>query len=369
MAPHHSKEVDIQVKTLSSVGFSSRDIVKHMKRTGICISQPTVIRIISATTKKRLARCLRTIEPLCVKPKPARGMDIVRKISQMTAGPNPKSQRVIAKCVGVSKTSVHRIIHEDLDLLTRKKSKGHRLTSEHCKNRTTNARKLYEHHLAGGRSEYMVTLDEAYIYLDYCNGERKVCYVKRGETVPTEWLVRCSESWPTGFMIVGGMTGRGTLPLLRIPPKAKVSGDYYVEHVLKPYLQKDIPCLYPGEVNKVTLHHDKASSHTCNLTTQYLQDMNMNTGIKFIRKEDIPVKSPDISPMDFFGFGFLKQSLFHRKARSLDGLWKALKEEWAKVTPEKCVEVFDAWKRRCRAVSACHGQHIEHVKAIHQRVL
>ena len=215
----------------------------------------------------------------------------------------------------------------------------------------------------------MVTLDEAYFYLNYCNGERKICYVKRGGEIPSEWLVRCSESWPTGFMVVARMTGRGTLPLLKVPPQVKISSAYYVENVLKQYLETDVPKLYPGELDKVTFHHDRASSHRANNTTLYLEDLRLRTGINYIAKENIPVKSPDISPMDFFGFGFLKQALFRRKARTLNGLWKAVEEEWAKVTPEKCTEVFSAWKRRCRAVSAFHGGHIEQVKGIHRRAL
>lgn len=370
------RELDIQVETLSSLGFSSRDIVKHLKQLGIAISQPTVTRIIGGKTKKRLAhRLSRKLQApdghrrLCQKPKTARGSEIIKKVKRLVTGPNPKSQRTVARDVGISQTSVNRIIHQDLNMRTRKKSKCHRLTPSHCSNRKTNARKLYEYHLAGERSEFMVTLDEAYVYLSYCNGERKIFYVKRGEDAPSEWLARCTESWPTGFMIVGGMTGRGTLPLLRIPPKVKVCGEFYVAHVLKQYLEVDVPLLYPGELEKVTLHHDKASSHTCKITTSYLQDLKTRTGLNHINKENIPVKSPDISPMDFFGFGFLKQAMFHRKAKSLTGLWKALQEEWDKVTPEKCAQVFGAWKRRCRAVSACHGQHIEQVKAIHQRAL
>ena len=42
-------------------------------------------------------------------------------------------------------------------------------------NRKTNYRKLYEKRLAGDRSEFAVTLDEALIYLDDSNGQSKIC--------------------------------------------------------------------------------------------------------------------------------------------------------------------------------------------------
>ncbi|UYV79954.1 hypothetical protein LAZ67_18001178 [Cordylochernes scorpioides] len=55
-------------------------------------------------------------------------------------------------------------------------------------------------------------------------------------------------------------------------------------------------------MDKVFLHHDKASSHTSNKTQQFLQEMKDTLGLNFIRNSDIPVKSPDASPLDFYGF-------------------------------------------------------------------
>ena len=72
----------------------------------------------------------------------------------------------------------------------------------------------------------MVTTDEAYVHLNYCNGERRICHVKCGETVSDKWLVKCTESWPIGFMIVGGLlAGRGRLHLLRVPEEVKVNAE------------------------------------------------------------------------------------------------------------------------------------------------
>ncbi|UYV81095.1 hypothetical protein LAZ67_19002780 [Cordylochernes scorpioides] len=189
----------------------------------------------------------------------------------------------------------------DLELDTRRKGKVHKLTPFHMKNRATNARKLYEEHLAGSRSEYTATLDEAWMYVTYCNGIRKICYIKRGNQVPDNWVHQCSETFPKGFMVVGVMTGRGVLPLIKVPSKVKVNSEFYIECVLKPVIEQ-LKDLYPGEMDKVFLHHDKASSHTSNKTQQFLQEMKDTLGLNFIRNSDIPVKSPDASPLDFYGF-------------------------------------------------------------------
>ncbi|UYV69740.1 IKK1 [Cordylochernes scorpioides] len=238
----------------------------------------------------------------------------------------------------------------DLELDTRRKGKVHKLTPFHMKNRATNARKLYEEHLAGSRSEYTATLDEAWMYVTYCNGIRKICYIKRGNQVP----------------VVGVMTGRGVLPLIKVPSKVKVNSEFYIECVLKPVIEQ-LKDLYPGEMDKVFLHHDKASSHTSNKTQQFLQEMKDTLGLNFIRNSDIPVKSPDVSPLDFYGFGMLKQRLFNRRPKTEAGLWKAAQEEWSNVSLSKVKEVFAAWKVRCREIAKKKGKHIEHMKKIHVR--
>ncbi|UYV69252.1 IKK1 [Cordylochernes scorpioides] len=277
------------------------------------------------------------------RPRPVRTPATVSKVKRLATTENPPSQRQLSRMCGTSLKTINNIIHKDLELDTRRKGKVHKLTPFHMKNRATNARKLYEEHLAGSRSEYTATLDEAWMYVTYCNGIRKICYIKRGNQVPDNWVHQCSETFPKGFMVVGVMTGRGVLPLIKVPSKVKVNSEFYIECVLKPVIEQ-LKDLYPGEMDKVFLHHDKASSHTSNKTQQFLQEMKDTLGPNFIRNSDIPVKSPDASPLDFYGFGMLKQRLFNRRPKTEAGLWKAAQEEWSNVSLSKVKEVFAAWK-------------------------
>ncbi|UYV70385.1 hypothetical protein LAZ67_7002806 [Cordylochernes scorpioides] len=300
------------------------------------------------------------------RPRPVRTPATVSKVKRLATTENPPSQRQLSRMCGTSLKTINNIIHKDLELDTRRKGKVHKLTPFHMKNRATNARKLYEEHLAGSRSEYTATLDEAWMYVTYCNGIRKICYIKRGNQVPVNWVHQCSETFPKGFMVVGVMTGRGVLPLIKVPSKVKVNSEFYIECVLKPVIEQ-LKDLYPGEMDKVFLHHDKASFHTSNKTQQFLQEMKDTLGLNFIRNSDIPVKSPDASPLDFYGFGMLKQRLFNRRPKTEAGLWKAAQEEWSNVSLSKVKEVFAAWKVRCREIAKKKGKHIEHMKKIHVR--
>jgi hypothetical protein len=117
------------------------------------------------------------------------------------------------------------------------------------------------------------------------------------------------------------------------------------------------------------VHHDAATSHTSKKTAEYAAEVKKKIGITIITNTDITVKSPDTSQMDFFGFGFLKQRLHGRRASTLEGVWKLLQEEWNGMAPEMVARVISSWKRRLRAVSRRHGEHIENTKNIHRRKL
>jgi hypothetical protein len=88
---------------------------------------------------------------------------------------NPMSYRDIRNKTGLGLATISKVIHHDLDLETKNKTKVHKLSEENKKNRKTNCRKLYEKYLASDRWKYAVTLDEALVYLDDSNKESRIC--------------------------------------------------------------------------------------------------------------------------------------------------------------------------------------------------
>ena len=138
--------------------------------------------------------------------------------------------------------------------------------------------------------EYMVTLDEAIMYLVPESSKTDYYYFKRGEELPDNCIIASKETSPKSVMVVGGMSGRGTLPLIPIPKDVKISAANYIAYALKPYFEVYLPQLYPVEMHCLVFHHDKASSHTAKLTMEYLEDLRAKYGITFLEKSDIPVK-------------------------------------------------------------------------------
>ena len=362
-------KLETTILTLSKRKMSVRQIQEYLKKENKHVSIGKISNVINGIGLKRSFVAQGLEIPTLRRIRKVRTVRIINKLQNIFKTANPPSQRNVASKLGVSQASINRCLHEDLQLIKCKKRKVQALTAVHKKNRKVNSRKLYERHLAGNKAEYVVTLDEAYFYLNNCNGERKICYLRKGEKAREEWLVYCKESFPRGFMVVGCFTGKGTLPMIKVHKNVKVSGPYYVEYVLKPLLEKHLKSLYPNEYHKIFLHHDKATSHTCKFTQEYLKDLQHRTAMDYIVNEDIPTKSPDISPLDFYGFGYLKQRLFHRRATTENGLWKVLNDVWNTITVADIKKVYMAWKRRCRLVHKMSGEHIEQTKTIHRRVI
>lgn len=359
-------EVERSILELSKQKWGRTAIVEYLKTRNISVSERSVYNVIHKVGKTRKFYANKeNVAPKRVST-PRRNRVAVQKVAKIIKNPNPPSQREIAKRCNVSQRTVNNIIHQYLDKKTFRKTRLHVLKDSHKENRKTNSRKLYERHLAGGKSEFVVTLDEAWFYLQNCNGKRRIYYEKR-RAEADEYVYENSEKFSDKFMVVGAITGRGPLPLIRVPEKVKINSAYYIEHVLKPLLEDYVPKLYGEDTSKVFVHHDAAPSHTSRATAAYAADLKSRLGISIIDKSEIPVKSPDTSPMDFFGFGYLKQRLFRRRAKTLEGLWKVLKEEWDKVGPEMTKKVIESWKLRLRTVNKRNGEHIEHCKQIHRR--
>lgn len=360
MGPKIDRFWEGYITALSDVKFSYSEIIKMCKTRGLVISKGGVSNVLNNKRKSEIPANLDEPGPSRQRTAPKRTQHIVQKVRKFVTKENPSTQRAIAQRVGVSQTTVHKIIHKDLHLEKRFKSRVHKLLPRHVAERRTNCRKLYEGYLAGDKWQYVVTLDEAYVYLSDCNKPRAIYYRKKGQKSFQSWYKECRETFSKGFMIIAGYCSRGKLTLRRVSAKVKINSAYFQQEVLTPLYRQDIPEIYGNDIDKVWVHMDKASSHTSASTAAYLATLQEETQIRAIPFTDIPVKSPDASPLDFCGFGLLKKGLGSRRPRTVEGLWKACREVWSGISQSSLRRSLLEWKVRCRAIVRNRGYQIEH---------
>ena len=105
------------------------------------------------------------------------------------------------------------------------------------------------------------------------------------------------DSFAPGFMVWAGVSFNNK--------GVKVNADYYIGHVLKPFIEKDVPRLFPGRAREMVFHQDSASSHTARKTLDFLQKRL----VQYMTPSEWMPKSPDCAPMDYGIWGILNASV------------------------------------------------------------
>ena len=116
----------------------------------------------------------------------------------------------------------------------------------------------------------------------------------------------------------------------------------------------DLPKLYGKEARKVVLHIDSATSHTAQRTIQWLEAH----GFKYITKDQLLPNSPEISPMDFFGNGYLKSKLIARRYTTIDGMLRYAKQEWMDIPLEMFRGTLFSWSDRVKKTLKAKGLYV-----------
>ena len=196
-------------------------------------------------------------------------------------------------------------------------------------------------------------MDEAWLPFNMNNGTTKIYYdskslENRREKPPVEVQ---APSHPCKRMFAAGFSWRGPTRLYIVENNAKVNGEYFLENILKPMLLDDLPRLYGKDAGKVILHMDSAPSHTKKIVYEWL-DTN---GFKYFSKEQWLANSPEISPMDYFVNGHLKNELQKRGYESVDGMVKCAKDVWSKIPLEMFKNALKSWPERVLAIHKARG--------------
>ena len=74
-----------------------------------------------------------------------------------------------------------------------------------------------------------------------------------------------------------------------------------------------------------------------------------------------PARSPDLSPLDFFLWGFLKGRIYRVQPQTLTELKDSISEVLGTITPELCQQVIANMRRRLQLCDQLGGRHFEHL--------
>jgi len=230
----------------------------------------------------------------------------------------PKS---IGLTLGISKSTVHRIIKRDLHLKPFKQVKVHKLTEENKILRMHRSRALLER-MTVDMIRSTVFSDETIFSFDgYSNKQNQRIYAACRNDITPNYLLHQSPTFSSNIMVFCALSYAGKLPLTFIDPHQKINAQFYQQNLLTPTI---------NAANNMfrnirwTWQQDSAPAHTA-LTTQNF--LRRNTP-QFISKEEWTSNSPDLAVMDFGIFVSLKKSVYGHQIRNMQDLRRWIQYEW-----------------------------------------
>lgn len=123
-------------------------------------------------------------------------------------------------------------------------------------------------------------------------------------------------------------------------------------------LETFIEQLHDDELQYGFFQQDNAPAHTAKETLQYLEEYFVD---RTISKDLWPPRSPDLTPLDFYLFGCLKNKIFKNRPQDLQQLERAIQEEINNITAEELQRVFGNLQRRINICLDKNGEHFQHL--------
>lgn len=278
----------------------------------------------------------------------------VNTISALLAEDCSLNQRQIAALMGISQSTVQRIIRNDLQM-TRVCSRWvpHFLTREQLDSRIAISTKMLARYEQDPEFlNRIITCDETWVYhFDPNTKQESSGYRRKGD--PSKKKVRQQKSVGK-VMLIAFFDRKGMIYQHIVPttiPRTTVNTEYYIKVLKK--LREHVQRKRPEIANSFILHQDNAPPHTSILTRAFLDKWK-------IEVLEHPAYSPDLAPCDFWLFPMLKKHLRGHHFKS-NAQATRFCEEVFKATPPGDYEstIKTKWVQRWKRCIANKGSYFE----------
>ena len=120
----------------------------------------------------------------------------------------------------------------------------------------------------------------------------------------------------------------------------------------------EINQLYVEELSIGYFQQDGATSHTSHVSMAEIQPFS---GDPVISRGLWPTRLPDLTPPDYFLWGYLKGRVYRNKPRTIDDFETNITEEIQAVTADVLARTFQNMARRFQSCLDTNGGHFQHM--------
>ena len=267
----------------------------------------------------------------------ARTKASIQKVKQRLARGKRVSERKMARELGISDTSVHRILRDDLGCYAYKIMKEPAITDVQKANRKKFSTWVQRTFRKDDLRKVLFS-DEKMFDIDgvYNSQNDRIWAVNRAEA-NKRGGVHKKRKFPTKVMVWLGACSQGLTPLV-ILDEGSVDHRLYIKNVL-PVVKKFGDKMLG---DNWTFQQDNAPAHRHQLTQEWCSQ-NLPS---FIPQERWPANSPDFNPLDYCLWNELVQAIEWRKVKTKLTLIAELKRAVKKIRLEVVAQSVDDFSKR-----------------------
>ncbi|GFV87990.1 putative DD41D transposase [Trichonephila clavipes] len=119
-----------------------------------------------------------------------------------------------------------------------------------------------------------------------------------------------------------------------------------------------IPELNNPDVQELWFQQDGATCHTAHATIDLLKDTFGDRLISRFGPVNWPPRSCDLTPLDYFLWGYVKSLVYADKPQTLDHLEDNIHRVIADIRPQMLEKVIENWTSRLDYIRASRGSHM-----------
>ncbi|GFX36983.1 putative transposable element [Trichonephila clavipes] len=136
-----------------------------------------------------------------------------------------------------------------------------------------------------------------------------------------------------------------------------VNGDWYRAMITNFF----IPELNNHGVQEQWFQQDGATCHTARATIDLLKDTFGDCLISRFGPVNWPPRSCDLTPLDYFLWGYVKSLVYADKPQTLDHLEDNIRRVIADIRPQMLEKVIENWTSRLDYIRASRGSHMPEI--------
>jgi len=236
-------------------------------------------------------------------------------LSQEDKPQSRRTVREISRETGIHRSSVTRIIHKDLRLKCFKKRRAQELSDANCKARLQRSRLLLQKFPEHAVDFVFFSDENVFTVTSPVNSQNDGVYassnVKKCD-IAHERLMRCRPTFSSSLMVSVAVSKLGCTELFFVEPRVKVDGRYYGEVLLKKQMLPESCVTLPVTLTRTCFSRTVYTPvHRSRETVQLLQQETP----QFISLDLRPPNSPDLNPVDYRIWGWMRERLYKTPVR------------------------------------------------------